>query len=206
MEVLSWILRAPRALRMDELLEALAVEDGDEDLEREFMLQPSQIVESCKSLVIYDESNGVVRFSHYTVKQFIERELQNKLPPTAHLAMTCLAFLDFSRFNDLCADMAALDKAMEEYKFINYVALFWALHTKGEAEQSAGVQRAIFGLLSSEQKRRTLLQMEKIAETTVSWLRTVIPTQYTILHLVAQKGLSRICRLVLDGRGNENEM
>jgi ankyrin repeat domain-containing protein 50 len=93
LEVLSWISRAQRTLRMDELLECLVVEDDDVDLERKFMLNPSEVVRSCQSLVIYNESSGLVQFVHYTVQEFVQSTIQSKLPPSIHLAMTCLTYL-----------------------------------------------------------------------------------------------------------------
>ena len=66
LKILSWIYRARRTLFMDELLECLAVEDGNTDLQRDFLLG-SAVIECCKSVIIYDESSGAVRFTHYAV-------------------------------------------------------------------------------------------------------------------------------------------
>ena len=95
MRILSWLFRAQRTLRMDELLEALAIgptrmdcdendsDDGDQDLIHENMLQPFQVIECCKSLVLYEESSGLVRFTHYTVQEFIAKSYSTG-PPTSH--------------------------------------------------------------------------------------------------------------------------
>ena len=53
---------------MQELLEALVVDDGDLDLEFDYLLQPGDVIECCKSLVVHEASSGVARFSHYTVQ------------------------------------------------------------------------------------------------------------------------------------------
>ena len=71
-KILSWLFYAFRPLLMDELLEALVVEDGDQDLQRDDMLQPTDVIECCKSLVVHEISTGLVRFPHYTVQEFIE--------------------------------------------------------------------------------------------------------------------------------------
>jgi hypothetical protein len=70
---------------MEELLEALAVEDGDRSLDRDIMMEPSVVVECCKSLVIYDEETGLVRFAHETVQDFVSRNIA-ELPGPCMLA------------------------------------------------------------------------------------------------------------------------
>jgi hypothetical protein len=100
MRIFSWIYHTLRILEMDELLKVLIMdqysqditsgEDLDEELDAilEERLIPGDIVETCKGLVLYEESSGSVRFSHETVKLFIEKELKQRLPPTIILAKT----------------------------------------------------------------------------------------------------------------------
>src|SRR5271170_5642231 len=56
--IFSWLFRAQRILRMEELLEALVVEEGDKDLELECLLEPSYVIKCCNGLVLYEESSG----------------------------------------------------------------------------------------------------------------------------------------------------
>jgi len=79
LKILSWLFRAQRVLRMDELLEALVVEEGDQGLEQDYMLDAAAVIECCKSLVLYEESSGLVRFAHETVQTFIARNIPNLL-------------------------------------------------------------------------------------------------------------------------------
>ena len=54
MKIFSWLFRAWRILLMDELLEALVVEETGTDLDREFLLEPSDVIRCCNGLVIWE--------------------------------------------------------------------------------------------------------------------------------------------------------
>ena len=215
MRILSWLFHAQRTLHMDELLEALAVgpgeddsdvddtDDDDQDRIHGNMLQPFQVIECCKSLVLYDESSGLVRFTHYTVQQFIASHIKQSLPPAIDLAKTCLSYLGFDTFNQVC-DSESMEKRVQKYKFGSYAAQFWALHTKGEVEKSPDVQQAVLRLFASENKRNSILQMN--AYVSSSGDRLSFTKGQTLLHVIAKNGLAMICRLVLDGRVNGNNM
>src|SRR5436190_579279 len=68
-KVLSWLFHAKRTLSMNELLEALAVEEFElnqrlDDILHD-MLSPRDVIECCKSLVGYDEPSGLISFTHF---------------------------------------------------------------------------------------------------------------------------------------------
>ena len=203
MRILSWLFRAQRTLHMDELLEALAVgpddddsDEDDQDLIHENMLQPFQIIECCKSLVLYEESSGLVRFTHYTVQEFIARHIQQNLPPAIDLAKTCLTYLAFDEFDYVCYDENSMEKQIQKYKFSHYAAQFWGFHTRGQAEESPNVQIAIFRLFASQNKRNSILQMETYAK----WGDIYFARDQTLLHVIATNGLATICKLALESR------
>ena len=79
---------------MDELLEVIVVEDGNQDLETESLIEPSDVIQCCKSLVLYEESSGIVRFTHETVNDYIKDNI-DILPPVTNLTKTCLSYLAF---------------------------------------------------------------------------------------------------------------
>jgi hypothetical protein len=98
MNALSWLLRAKRNLRMEELLEALAVyfelNYSYESL-CESKLESSEIVEICKGFIVFDEESGFVRFCHETAYEFIKDEFESRLPPVEYQARVCLEYLRF---------------------------------------------------------------------------------------------------------------
>jgi hypothetical protein len=201
LKILSWLFRAQRILRMDELLEALVVEEGDQDLERECMLEPVAVVECCKSLVLYEETSGLVRFTHETVQDFIAKHVQN-LPQTFVLAKTCLTYLSFDEFHEPCSETDILANRVERYKFICYAARFWAIHTK-EAEECPDVQEAVLTCLISESKTNSILQLEAYAASGGGGMS--FTSGQTMLHVIAERGLATTCSLVLHESGNPND-
>jgi len=104
------------------------------------MLKPNQVIECCRGLVIFEESTGFIQFSHETVRTFIESKLQQKLPPTINLAKTCLTYLEFDTFNQVC-DIVSMKECVQRYKFGGYAAQFWGVYTKGETENSPVVRQ-----------------------------------------------------------------
>jgi hypothetical protein len=103
---LTWIFHAKRAVRMDELREALVVQDKKQPVELDETdmqeLLAADILEICQSLVVYEEASGVVRFSHFTVQEFLESQVrESKLClPEIELAKTCLAYLPLKVFDE----------------------------------------------------------------------------------------------------------
>lgn len=127
--VLSWLYYAFRPLRMDELLEALVVEEGDRRLMRDDILQPEDIVDCCKSFVAYDESSGLVRFTHYTVQEFVAIIRHNLLSAT-DLAKACLIYLGFDAYDPDCSDCSSREDSKQCGQFGHYAAEYWDRHLR----------------------------------------------------------------------------
>ena len=81
LQILSWLFHAQRPLQMDELREILSIETQppDTELYPDFLFDPVQIIHCCQSLVEFDKSSGIVRFTHYTVQEFLEKYQDNLL-------------------------------------------------------------------------------------------------------------------------------
>ena len=146
-----------------------------------------------------------MRFSHETVKGFIESELGRKfkLSSSIRLAKTCLFYLASNAFDTPCSDSATLELRVTKYKFGYYGAQYWADHTRGDAENEPDIQRAVLSLLASENKKDSMLQMETYANS--SWGDISFTKGQTLLHVIAKNGLATICRFILDER-NKGEL
>ena len=207
MRILSWVFHARRPMQMGELLEALAV-DGFmpgqhpeltlEDVLRE-KLPAAEIIECCKSLVMHEESSGLVIFTHFTVHQFIADHISKKLPPMTDLAYACLTYFTFPEFDELYQLSQFPPKSDEKYKFGMYAAEYWAVHTKGEAETLTSVQSAFFRVFGNENKTLSVMKRWMYADTFDGKL---CPRQ-TPLHIMASFGLATMCELYLNGGLNE---
>lgn len=183
---------------MEELLEALVVEELEPELTLEEVLQdkltPSDVVECCKSLVIYEKSSGLVRFTHFTVQEFIQRNAQEILPPETRLALTCLVYLAFPEFDGPFPAYHTghtRQQLRQKYKFIEYAAQSWKNHTKGEAESCPEVQRAFLYAFGRPDKANVLLGLKNS--------RWKVPTKDPVMCIVCKYGLTALCQLMLNG-------
>lgn len=192
--IFSWLFRAQRILRMDELLEALVVEEGDRDLERECLLEPSDIIKCCNGLVLYDESSGFVRFFHVTVHDYFKTNIII-LPTSAHLAKSCLTYLSFDVFEQPCPGRSSIEELVRRYRFSLYAAQFWRFHTK-EAEEYHEVQEDVVSCFTMKGRRNTMLQMEAYAKS--HGRNTSFVQGKALIHLLAETGLSATCKIVVE--------
>jgi len=205
MRIITWIYRSPRILEMDELLEALVVGEysenanGDEELDEilEYMVTPNDIVIACKGLVLYEESSGSVRFSHETVKGFIASELEQKLTPPVGLAKTCLIYLGSNVMDSPCPDKQSLQQRMETYKFSRYASQYWAEHIRGDKMCEKEIQSLFIDTFGLSGKRDSMVQVKIYAES--RWGYFIRSPVWSLLHVVAESGLTTICRRLLNG-------
>jgi hypothetical protein len=158
-------------------------------------MKPGDVVECCKSLVIH-ESNGLVRFSHETVRLFIGKNLKQQLLRQICLAKTCLAYLELPEFHEPCVDMNSLERRMQNFKLCGYAALYWRSHITKEEENSYDTQFLIFEALESQGKRDAKVQLEMY--TSSPWLGMESVAHKSLLHVLASKGLPILCRFLLD--------
>jgi len=194
MQTMTWIFYAARPLQMDELLVALDVQDGYLDIDEEPQFKLADIIEMCQSLVVHEESSGVVRFVHPTVQSF----LKSLNLSDVNIAKSCLTYLEYEAFDEICSNPKSLDIRLEKYKFCRYAAQFWGFHVRREVENEPDVQRAVLSLLASENKKDSMLQIEQYANSSLGSIH--FTKGQTLLHVIAKNELATICRFILDER------
>jgi hypothetical protein len=195
---LTWVLHAARPLGMEELREALLVKDWSVGLDKnhEKHLTAEDIIRGCQSFLVHEKSCGIVRFAHATVREFLE---PRSLAPVIDLAKTCLTYLNFDVFEEgPCHYRRETKKRVQRHRFSSYAAQFWAFHVKGETEEDVDVQRAIFRLWMSKNKRNSMLEM-KSYDPRYFYSRTNLDTSQTLLHFIAENGLAKICSRLIEG-------
>jgi len=198
MKVLSWLYRAQRPLLMEELLEALAVDEGELDATLDDIvdnkLLPSDLLECCKSLVQHDEPSGIIRFVHFTVQEFIAQHVE-MLPSVAHLSKTCLTCIAISWLQPV-----TFRYVRHKLEFTSYALTYWLDHTKGEAEDCFEVQMAFLSaFLSAFEKpfQRKQVWMHLRMSQINNLRQDEVPED--ILHLIALAGLARLGTQFLNG-------
>jgi hypothetical protein len=200
MRILSWVLRSLRPLEMDELREALVVEDAEPDITLEELLQDrlssSDIIECCKSLVIHEDSSGLVRFTHFTAYQFVADHASSRLPPTSHLANSCLTYFSCHALMRPKEHSDTLMRLKGRSPFFVYAIEHWAQHTAGDAEDLPSIQRKFLLAFGSSQAHSTIISV-------LSQYRNLpIRQRGVLLHVIARFGLAKLCRLYLNGELN----
>jgi hypothetical protein len=200
LQTLSWVLYAKRPLRMDELREAAAIEEGDRRLDKEDLPPSKTLVELCGSFIIHDKLGGVVELSHETVKEFLLLRHSCQLVSKVGIAQMCLTYLSFDVFDDPCLDIQAFLTRFRNLSFAQYAIQFWGFHTR-EAESRLRIQQAVLSLLASENKKNCLHQMVEYAR----WRNVfTFTSRESLLQILATNGLVETCRLVLDQTLNQS--
>ena len=187
---------------MRELQEALSVEDGMKELiPVDDLIHPRYVVECCESLVTHDEETQSVRLTHYTLKDFLYKECRSVLLTSVDLARTCITYLDFSAFDVPCRKFWLHVDRLVKYRFADYAAQFWGVHTQGDAERDEDIQLAFLRTFAAESKPTSVLEIENGLPTYLynryNWSKDI---SETMLHIASRHGLSTICGRLLDNR------
>ena len=204
LRALSWILRSKRLLRMDELREVIWVEENDVGLNKDQIkkFQAEDIIKRCDSLVIHETSTGVVRFSHATVRTFLEsfnwEFRDNALRPNhlgdtflseTGLAKTCITYLNFAVFGTGTPTITLIEQRMLDHRFYSYAAQFWAAHVRDVEKDTDFNTLSAFNFLACDSKRNSMLLLA---------LGLLHVRGETILHIAAGNGLVVLCNLLLN--------
>jgi ankyrin repeat domain-containing protein 50 len=205
MKVLSWVIHAHRPLRIEELQEAIAVEDDDTEINEDYLLDPPFIVDVCESLVGYDKGRNVV-FTHYTVQEFFQNEGASFLLPISYVAKTCLTYLTF---NELDSDMT-WENDYVAFPFSIYAAEYWPLHVRAAMETSMDIQINVLKLLIKSNpslprpgERPYIFHPYNFSDKGGrggTWGIIPPPLRWPLeppLHVVAEHGFSTICKWLL---------
>ena len=71
-QALSWIACVKRPLTTSELQQALVVEIGCSELDKDNFIEIQDIVSVCVGLVAVDEESNTIRLVHHTTQEYFE--------------------------------------------------------------------------------------------------------------------------------------
>ncbi len=107
-KIFLWVATAQRPMLVEEIREAIAVEPHQEYSDRQrFINDMSQIVSWCGNLIVMDEEDGTVQFTHQTVKTFLLDGCPDKTNVEFHFQQAqidlyageiCVTYLNFNDF------------------------------------------------------------------------------------------------------------
>lgn len=182
--VLSWIIHAKRPLIIGELQHALAVEDGEPELDAENIPHVEDMISVCAGLVMVDEESKIVRLVHYTAQEYFERAWTLWFPSAQiDITRTCITYLSLKTFE------AGLRTSIEDFQpsniFYDYVARHWGHHAY---TASIGLEDMIFKFLQNDAQVSSAVQAMMFDEGSPHG----VPKGMSGLHLAAWFGLTRI--------------
>ncbi|KAI5839953.1 hypothetical protein DFP73DRAFT_500816, partial [Morchella snyderi] len=166
-KILSWIVKAQRALTVEEIQIAVSINPGfsalDVDLDAP---EKATLLEVCASLVIIDESN-VVRLAHLTVQEYLLRSTVLLSEIDYEIALTCITYFSFEIFAaNSPHSFYRLRDELKAYPFLEYGARHLVYHLNHCRE------------IQSEQ---AILKFLKRREQSVFWLRANLSLDPTFI-------------------------
>lgn len=154
--VLGWITHAKSALTAEEIGDALSVTDcidnGLTSWSTRYCPLPQMIIDCCQGLVLMEPSTHVLNLSHYTIREYFEKNTERLFPLIKKdMASTCLSYLMYkdSDSGPLVGRYKRVEGRVSQYPFLSYAARHWGKHA-AETEQ----EKDIADLLSSFLQRR----------------------------------------------------
>lgn len=145
--MLNFIAYADPKLGIPMLREALSVPeklDKNTTLGSQSIMREGSITRLCRSLIRKSNDGCHYEFAHFSVQEFLEREMQN-IPELEHfrvskstcqllLAKQCLRYLLLQNFSSLPVGERELqehiDMRIRYYPFYSYAAVFWPVFAK----------------------------------------------------------------------------
>ncbi|OBT65133.1 hypothetical protein VE03_04735 [Pseudogymnoascus sp. 23342-1-I1] len=203
--VLTWISYAERPLTIEELRHALAVNPGDNDLDRDYFEDMEDIVSFCAGLVTVDDKSNIVRLVHYTTQEYFLR-IRQDWNPTAQedITTTCLTYLAFEPFKTgVSSDIEKLDDILDRYILFDYACQHWAHHAMPVQEELLDL--ALVLLKDIELVSYLVYSASDLRDNVLS--PTIFPPHRinaTGVHIAAKLGLQYLLRGLLIGPGEIN--
>ncbi|PIG88751.1 hypothetical protein AARAC_000488 [Aspergillus arachidicola] len=149
---LTWICLAERALTVKELSDALAIRPGQISQSAKYRPSREMIIECCQGLVCVEPLTNHVRFSHYTIHEYLSQHISlNIQVPHKILSDACQTYLLSN-----CPQTAFQSNEIDIISFINsnplvsYAAEYWGTHARHC--QTTGSVNQLTALFLSNQK------------------------------------------------------
>jgi hypothetical protein len=163
-QILGWVLNAQRILKMSELQEVLALQNGHDgpSLDVDYCPSPDSVIQACGGLVSHDRDSDLITFSHETVRPFLESNDPKSLPSHPNLCKTCLTYLRLPPFQKPC-DGEEFPERLAELRFSVYAAEYWATHAR-QSGREIEIETEILDLFKSTGRRDAVEQLKSDLE------------------------------------------
>ena len=196
LRVLAWVSYAFRRLTVKELRQALAVEPEESELDDENMPDQDTLLSVCAGLVASDHASGVIRLVHFTAQDWFIRHRQSLFPTAiTDISLTCLAYLSFETFSEVCHSDEELGKRLGTMPFYLYAARYWGEHARDDVDPT--LHKSILDFLDQTSGMMSSVQTQYIPEYLYSGYSQGYPRGVSKLWLAASFGLVRTIQTLL---------
>ncbi|KAL2014315.1 hypothetical protein VTN00DRAFT_1840 [Thermoascus crustaceus] len=204
-QVLSWITCAKRQLTTVELQNALAVELGDVEFDKDNLPDLVDMVSVCAGLVTVDEQSDIIRLVHYTTQEYFERTWTSWFP-NAHreIASICVTYLSFNSFKaGFCSTDEEFEARLYQYPLYSYAAENWGDHGRAQLMN----EELVINLLDDIPKLDACVQglLARKRDSGDREYSQRVPRQVTGLHLAACFGLESVVQRLIQ-HGNQTDV
>lgn len=138
MKVLSWVLRARRPVKLDEIIHAVAVlpDRSSATSYLDFVPPLEDLVDSCEGLVLINHESETVTFAHPTINEYVEKtsHILSDIDPEITITQACLTYLSFEEMKDLTT-RSIFENESSKYPLLDYSSTHWSTHVHGKPEQ-----------------------------------------------------------------------
>ena len=134
MKAIMWIAYSKRPLQPDELCQALGVEVGSEDLNKDNAPTMQTIMNCALGLVTVDSSSSTVRLVHFTLQEYILANPRLFQSPHSLIGEACLTYLNFAYIMGLSPTLSSPPPAAP---FLEYASCYWGAHARKEISEKA---------------------------------------------------------------------
>ena len=131
-KVLTWVVYAKRLLKVEELQHALAVHEGDSEVDFDNFLSFEDLTSFCAELVTIDQEGKVIRLVHYTAQEFFKRKKRDFFPEAEQqLAATCLAYIRLQSLDTTYQSYtSSFEERPDQHNFYQYAVKHWGDHMR----------------------------------------------------------------------------
>ncbi|PQE16724.1 Ankyrin repeat-containing domain protein [Rutstroemia sp. NJR-2017a BBW] len=139
MQTLTWIVYATRPLAIEEVQQAIAIDDLDPDdayITEDLLTPPDVIASVCAGLIKVDRESSVIRLVHKTTHEYFDRKGAQHFPGAKlHIGMSCLNYLSLALIEK--DPNAGFENLWIRYqlKLYKYVGENLAHHLRGETDR-----------------------------------------------------------------------
>ncbi|KAG4432894.1 hypothetical protein IFR05_011612 [Cadophora sp. M221] len=162
--VLGWIFFAVRPLTVQEVQHALAIEEGDRDLDCDGIPDTDLLVSVCVGMVVINRESDTVTLVHYTAQEYFQRGKKHVLEhANRDIARTCLTYLHFDNINlDTDHSPNNIARMLGEHTLLGYAAQHWGDHARQADDDQ--ITQCTVRLLGSQTRVHLLVHAKDYAD------------------------------------------